>query len=477
MINLEIEKKTKREIIPRQEMPSQPHEERIKNFDEVPYGYTEAQAIKESQRCIQCKKPMCINGCPVGINIPEFIKKISERDFIGAAKIIKESNMLPAICGRVCPQEDQCEKLCVIGKKQAPVAIGNLERFAADFEVRHPLTPIPLIKSNGKKVAVVGSGPAGLACAGDLIKMGYQVTVFEALHKSGGVLVYGIPEFRLPKEIVQREIDYLKKLGVEFRHNYIIGKIKTVDELLKDDGYIAVFLANGAGLPVFMNIPGENYNGVYSANEYLTRANLMKAYRFPEYDMPIKRKGRVAVVGGGNVAMDAVRTAIRLGAEEALIIYRRSRTEMPARLEEIKHAEEEGVKFHFLTNPLRINADSSGWVSNIECMKMELGEPDESGRRRPVAIKGSEHKIDVDSIIIAIGSGSNPLIANTTPDLKVNKWGNIIVDSEAGCKTSKEGVFAGGDIVTGAATVILAMGAGRNAARSIDNYLKDKKSP
>lgn len=471
----EEEKKTekkKRPKIPRQSMPVQDPAVRIRNFNEVPYGYTEESAKLESSRCIQCKKPFCIDACPVRINIPGFIKKINEGDILEAARIIKKDNCLPAICGRVCPQEDQCELVCIVGKKDAPVAIGRLERYAADYEAEHGKFEMPeMAPKTGRKVAVVGSGPGGLACAGELIKMGHDVTVFEALHKPGGVLVYGIPEFRLPKVIVQREVDYLAKLGVEFRMNFVVGKIRTVDDLIEKDGYEAVFLANGAGLPVFMNIPGENLNGVYSANEYLTRSNLMKAYKFPDYDTPITRWKNVAVIGGGNVAMDAVRTALRLGADNAYIIYRRSHDEMPARKEESEHAEEEGIQFRMLTNPIRVIGDKDGWVRAIECIKMELGEPDESGRRRPVPIKGSEFEIEIDAVVMAIGSGSNPLVASSTPGLNINKWGNIIVDSENTGRSSKKGVFAGGDIVTGAATVILAMGAGRNVAAAINEYL------
>ncbi len=464
--------KKKRPKIPRQAMPVQDPAVRIRNFNEVPYGYTEESAKLESIRCIQCKKPFCIDACPVRINIPGFIKKINEGDILEAARIIKKDNCLPAICGRVCPQEDQCERVCIVGKKDASVAIGRLERYVADYEAEHGKFEMPeMAPKTGRKVAVVGSGPGGLACAGELIKMGHDVTVFEALHKSGGVLVYGIPEFRLPKAIVQREVDYLAKLGVEFRMNFVVGKIRTVDDLIEKDGYEAVFLANGAGLPVFMNIPGENLNGVYSANEYLTRSNLMKAYKFPDYDTPITRWKNVAVIGGGNVAMDAVRTALRLGADNAYIIYRRSHNEMPARKEEIEHAEEEGIQFRMLTNPIRVLGDKDGWVRAIECIKMELGEPDESGRRRPVPIKGSEFEIEIDAVVMAIGSGSNPLVASSTPGLNVNKWGNIIVDSENTGRSSKKGVFAGGDIVTGAATVILAMGAGRNVAAAINEYL------
>jgi len=461
----------KKTDIPRQKMSEQKPEERVKNFKEVPFGYSEDLAITEAKRCLFCKKPLCIAGCPVEIDIPGFIKLISEGDFIGAAKKLKETNSLPAVCGRVCPQEDQCEKVCVLAKKYDPVAIGNLERFAADYEREKGEIEIPRIdKSTGKKVAIVGSGPAGLTVAGDLIKMGHRVTVFEALHKAGGVLVYGIPEFRLPKAVVQSEVDYLARLGVEIKTSSVIGMVQTIDELF-DSGYQAIFIGTGAGLPNFMRIPGENLNGVYSANEYLTRSNLMKAYSFPEYDTPIFSGKNVAVLGGGNTAMDSVRTALRLGADNAYIVYRRSRKEMPARIDEIHHAEEEGVQFHFLTAPVRYLETQDGWVKSMECIKMQLGEPDASGRRRPVPIEGSNYIMDVDTVVVAIGNSSNPLVPKTTPGLEVNKWGNIIADPET-CQTSRKGVFAGGDIVTGGATVILAAGAGKKAARAIDAYLK-----
>lgn len=468
----EVKEKKGKTKIPRQKMPEQDPKVRAKNFDEVPFGYMPELSLLEASRCLQCKKPSCIEGCPVSIDIPGFISLILKEDFLGAARKIKEMNSLPAVCGRVCPQEDQCEKLCILGKKGEPVAIGRLERFAADFERTQGNFIIPpLDPSTGKKVAVVGSGPAGLTLAGDLIKKGHQVTIFEALHKAGGVLVYGIPEFRLPKAIVQAEVEYLQKLGVEIRTNIVIGKIYTVDELLAN-GYDAIFLGTGAGLPTFMNIPGENLNGVYSANEYLTRSNLMKAYLFPKYDTPIARGKKVAVLGGGNVAMDAARTALRLGAENVYIVYRRSKKELPARIEEVHHAEEEGIQFHFLTLPVEILGNEDGWVCGMRCQRMELGEPDESGRRRPVPIPGSEFDLEVDMVIVAIGTGANPLIPSTTPDLKTNKWGYIIADPETGA-TSKKGVYAGGDIVTGSATVILAMGAGRKAAQAIHKYLMD----
>ncbi|RMF95066.1 MAG: NADPH-dependent glutamate synthase [Candidatus Schekmanbacteria bacterium] len=457
--------------IERQPMPEQDPNVRNKNFEQVNLGLAEEMAIMEAKRCLQCKKPMCVQGCPVGIDIPAFINLIAEGRYLEAARKIKEKNSLPAVCGRVCPQEEQCEGVCVLSKKSMPVAIGNLERFAADFEMAMGEIKIPpLPKPTGKKVAVIGSGPSGLTVAGELAKMGHQVTVFEALHKSGGVLIYGIPEFRLPKKILQVEIDYVSKLGVEIVNNFVIGKTKTLDELLSN-GYDAAFIGSGAGLPYFMNIPGENLNGVYSANEYLTRNNLMKAYLFPEYDTPIFRGKNVAVIGGGNTAMDAVRTSKRLGAEHSYIIYRRSRAEMPARIEEIKHAEEEGVEFLLLNNPLRIIGDEKGWVKEIECIKMELGEPDESGRRRPVPIEGSEFTIKVDTVVVAIGNGANPLIPMTTKGIETNRYGNITIDPKTGA-TSKPGVFAGGDIVRGGATVILAMGDGKVAANSINEYLK-----
>ncbi len=457
--------------IPRQPMPEQDPKERVKNFYEVPYGYTEEQAMEEARRCIQCKKPLCVGGCPVNIDIPWFLKLIAEGKFVEAAHKIKETNALPAVCGRVCPQEDQCEKVCVIGKKNDPVSIGRLERFAADYEREHGEVMIPHIPSwTGKRIAVVGSGPAGLTVAGDMLKKGHKVTIFEALHAPGGVLMYGIPEFRLPKKIVAAEVDYLKRMGAEIVTNAVIGKLETVDELLAN-GYDAVFLGTGAGLPYFMNIPGENLVGVYSANEYLTRVNLMRAFQFPEYDTPVIRGRKVAVIGGGNTAMDAARTALRLNPEEVSIIYRRSRAEMPAREEEIHHGEEEGLKFHMLTNPVRFIGDEEGRLKAIECVRMELGEPDESGRRRPVKIEGSEFLIEADVAIISIGNGANPLIPQTTPDIKTNKWGNITVDLDTG-RTSKKGVFAGGDIVRGGSTVILAMGDGRRAANSMHEYLE-----
>jgi glutamate synthase (NADPH/NADH) small chain len=466
----ETTEKKKRAQIPRQKMPEQDPKVRAKNFDEVPFGYTAELAKLEASRCLQCKKPSCVEGCPVSVDIPSFIWLILQGDFLGAARKLKEMNSLPAVCGRVCPQEDQCEKACILGKKGEPVAIGRLERFAADYELANGefIMP-PKAPPTDKKVAVVGAGPAGLTLAGDLIKKGHQVTIFEALHKAGGVLVYGIPEFRLPKDIVQAEVNYLKRLGVEVKTNMVIGKIYTVDELMAN-GYNAVFLGTGAGLPTFMNIPGENLNGVYSANEYLTRSNLMKAYLFPQYDTPIAKGKNVAVLGGGNVAMDSARTALRLGADNVYIVYRRSKKELPARIEEVHHAEEEGVQFHFLTLPVKMLGNEDGRVCGMECQRMELGEPDESGRRRPIPLPGSEFSLEVDMIVVAIGTGANPLVPSTTSDLKTNKWGYIIADPETGA-TSKKGVYAGGDIVTGSATVILAMGAGRKAAESIHKYL------
>lgn len=456
----------------RMDMPRQDPKERIKNFNEVALGYTEDMAVAEAERCLQCKKPVCIDGCPAEVKIPEFIQLVVERKFVEASRKIKETNALPAICGRVCPQEEQCEEVCVLNKKGAPVAIGRLERFVSDYEAAAGAVEVPqLPPKTGKRVAVVGSGPAGLTVAADLALMGHQVVLFEALHKAGGVLVYGIPEFRLPKAIVQREVDYIQKLGVELYCDVVVGKTFTVDDLLYEEGFDAVFLGVGAGLPWFMDIPGENLNGVYSANEFLTRNNLMKAYLFPEYDTPIKVGRKVAVVGGGNVAMDSVRTALRLGAEEAHIVYRRSRVEMPARNEEIENAEEEGVIFDMLVNPIEILGDEKGWVKGMKCIRMELGEPDESGRRRPVPIEGSEFIMDVDMVVMAIGTGANPLVPSTTPDMDINRRGYIVADPET-CKTTKKGVFAGGDIIRGAATVILAVGDGKKAARSIDHYLR-----
>ena len=461
--------------IQRQLMPEQDPLQRRSNFNEVNLGFTEELAKMEALRCIQCPKPTCIEGCPVGVKINEFIALVAEGDFLGAADKMKEDNLLPAICGRVCPQEEQCEVKCVVGKKNEPVAIGRLERFVADYERETVGIRVPSLKTKtGKKVAIVGSGPAGLSCAGDLIQMGHDVTVFEALHELGGVLIYGIPEFRLPKSIVKEEIDSLSKLGVEFKTNEVIGLTDTVDELMQND-YDAVFIAVGAGLPYFLNIPGENLNGVYSSNEFLTRVNLMKAYRFPEFDTPVFncKDKNVAVFGGGNTAMDTVRISKRLGAKNAYIIYRRSDVEMPARAEEIHHAKEEGIEFILLSNPLEFIGDEKGWLKSVKIQRMELGEPDSSGRRRPIPIPGSDYILPIDMAVISIGNGSNPIIQKTTPDLNYNKWGNILVDENT-MKTSKKGVFAGGDIVTGGATVILAMGAGRKAAAAINDYLKSE---
>lgn len=458
-------------------MPTQEPEVRAHNFSEVATGYTEEMALDEAMRCLNCKNMPCVSGCPVRIHIPEFISKIKEGDFEGAYQVISKSSSLPAVCGRVCPQESQCESKCVRGIKGEPVGIGRLERFVADWHNEHYSGNVEAPQSNGHRVAVVGSGPSGLTCAGDLAKKGYKVTVFEALHLAGGVLVYGIPEFRLPKAIVQKEVDTLKALGVDIETNVVIGKTITIDELF-EDGYEAVFVGSGAGLPRFMGIPGESLKGVYSANEFLTRSNLMKAYR-EDSTAPIMRAKRVAVVGGGNVAMDAARTALRLGADEVSIVYRRSLDELPARAEEVEHAMEEGIKFRVLNNPVEIlgynNPDDrrdpkNGFVTGMRCIKCELGEPDEKGRRRPVEIEGSEWVLDVDCVIMSIGTSPNPLIKSTTEGLEVNRHGGIIVEEETG-KTSKEGVYAGGDAVTGAATVILAMGAGKCAAKAIDEYL------
>lgn len=459
--------------VARQGMPCQEPQVRVKNFSEVATGYSEEQALLEASRCLQCKKPLCRTGCPVEVLIPDFIKLVSEKDFAGAAVKLKEKNNLPAICGRVCPQESQCESKCIVGKKGEPVAIGRLERFVADYELANGGATPAKAAPSGKKVAIIGGGPAGLSCAADLAKMGHAVTVFEALHVAGGVLMYGIPEFRLPKNVVQTEIDNLRKIGVEIKTNMVVGKATSVDELMQQDGFDAVFIGTGAGLPYFMNIPGENLLGVYSANEFLTRSNLMKAYNFPEYVTPTKVGKKVAILGAGNVAMDASRTALRLGAEESIIVYRRSREEMPARKEELEHAEEEGVKFQLLTNPVEIIGDENGVVKGMKCLRYELGEPDASGRRSPVAIPGSEFIMDVDTVVVAIGQGPNPLVTKSTPGLELNRKGNIVADSET-LATTKPGVFAGGDIVTGAATVILAMGAGKTAARAIDEYLKNK---
>ncbi len=462
--------KGKKTTIPRQSMPEQDADVRRRNFDEVPLGYTPETARAEASRCLQCRKPACVEGCPVGVDIPGFIHLIKEGDFTGAIRNIWGKNALPAVCGRVCPQEIQCEGVCILAKKGDPVAIGHLERFAADYERLNGSGELPPRgEATGKKVAVVGSGPSGLTVAGDLIQKGHAVTILEAFHKPGGVLVYGIPEFRLPKEIVAQEINFLERLGVTVECNQVVGRTVSIDELF-DEGYEAVYLGVGAGLPRFLNIPGENLIGILSANEYLTRANLMKAYLFPKVDTPIPRGKNVVVLGAGNVAMDSARTAMRLGAESVKIVYRRSRDEMPARVEEIHHAEEEGIEFFLLTNPTKYIGDERGRLTGMECLRMELGEPDDSGRRRPVAVKGSEFALDCDLAIVAVGSGANPLLTQSTPGLKLNQWEYIEADPETG-KTSMRGVWAGGDIVTGAATVILAMGAGRKAADSIHNYL------
>jgi glutamate synthase (NADPH/NADH) small chain len=452
-------------------MKTQEPGKRSRNFNEVALGYSEEAVVAEANRCLQCKNAPCRQGCPVEVDIPAFIKMVAERDFTGAIKKIKEKNSLPAICGRVCPQESQCEKYCTLGKKYEPVAIGRIERYCADRELATGVTPQETMPSTGKKVAIIGSGPAGLTCAADLAKLGHKVTVFEALHVPGGVLMYGIPEFRLPKQVVQTEVNNLKNLGVEILVNNVVGKSTTVDELMSEGGYDAVFIGTGAGLPYFMRIQGENACGVYTANEFLTRTNLMKAYLFPDCDTPIRIGKKVAVLGGGNVAMDSARTALRLGAEESWIVYRRSRNELPARQEEIEHAEEEGVNFAFLTSPTKILHDQDYWVTAMECLRYELGEPDASGRRRPVPISGSEFIMDVDTVVIAIGQGPNPLVPRTTSGLELTQKGNILADPATGA-TSKPGVYAGGDIVTGAATVILAMGAGRTAAKSINAYLQ-----
>ncbi len=465
------EKTKGKEKIPRQRMPEQKPDVRKRNFNEVPLGFDEDTAVKEAERCLQCKKPACIEGCPVSVDIPGFIRLIKERAFTKSIRNVWERNSLPAVCGRVCPQEIQCEGKCILGKKEDPVAIGALERFVADRERNQGTGELPpKAAPTGKRVAVVGCGPSGLTVAGDLILKGHDVTIFEAFHKPGGVLVYGIPEFRLPKEIVYSEVNFLERLGVKVECNVVVGRTVHVDELLGEEGFDAVYVGVGAGLPRFLNIPGENLIGVYSANEYLTRANLMKAYLFPEYDTPIALGNDVAVFGAGNVAMDAARTAMRLGADRVRIVYRRSREEMPARLEEIHHAEEEGIEFHLLTAPTRLIGDDKGHISGIECIEMELGEPDESGRRRPVPKEGSKFQLDCDLAVIAVGAAANPLLTRSTEGLELNRWGYIIADPHTG-KTTKPGVWAGGDIVTGQATVILAMGAGRMASDSIHSYL------
>jgi glutamate synthase (NADPH/NADH) small chain len=459
-----------RERIPRQDMPRQKPEERRHNFREVAQGYTLEQALTEAKRCLQCKKPSCIEGCPVQVRIPEFIGALRNEDYRRAAELLKDKNNLPAICGRVCPQETQCEIRCVLGRKEEPVAIGRLERFVADWERADGVQVPSRAAPTGQRVAVIGAGPAGLTCAGDLARYGYEVTIFEALHAPGGVLMYGIPEFRLPKDIVQAEVDYVRSLGAELRLNTVVGKLRTVHELL-DEGYDAIFLGTGAGLPMFMSIPGENLNGVLSANEFLTRNNLMRAYLFPDYDTPIKIGRRVAVVGAGNVAMDASRSALRLGAEEVHIVYRRSRQEVPARAEEVENAEEEGVIFDFLTNPVEVLGNEKGWVSGLRCIRMELGEPDASGRRRPVPIPGSEFEMDIDTVVMALGTRPNPMVFSQSVGLERTRHGTVVANEETG-RTKLERVWSGGDIVTGAATVISAMGAGKRAAADIDAYLR-----
>jgi glutamate synthase (NADPH/NADH) small chain len=471
-----LEEKPKPKLnLNRVSMPRQEPKVRAKNYNEVALGYTEAMALEEASRCIQCPKRPCIEGCPVNVDIPEFINELRNNNMPEAVKILKSKNSLPGICGRVCPQETQCESMCTLGKKEAPIAIGRLERYVADWERTHssgkPSSP-DIASPSGKKLAVIGSGPAGLTCAADLAKMGHKVTIFEALHVAGGVLMYGIPEFRLPKSIVQTEVNYVKSLGVEIKLDSVMGKLTTVDELLTSI-YDAVFLGTGAGLPMFLNIPGENLNGVYSANEFLTRVNLMKAYLFPDYDTPIKIGRKVAVIGGGNVAMDSARCALRLGADEVYIVYRRSRAEMPARHEEVENAEEEGIIFKLLTNPKRFIGNDKGWVTAMECYEMELGEPDASGRRRPVIKPNSEFTIDIDVAVVALGTTPNPLIPSTTKGLETTKHGTVVADEATG-KTVKDKVWAGGDVVTGAATVISAMGAGKRAAGSIDAYLRGK---
>jgi len=457
-------------------MREQDPKDRGSNFQEVPYGYSPEEAMEEAARCLQCKAAPCVKGCPAEVDIPKFIDKIKEGKFKEALSVIINTNTLPAICGRVCPQEDQCEEQCVLLKTGSPINIGGLERFAADYErevAEDSKKEVKAVETKGDKVAVIGSGPAGLTCAADLAKMGYSVTIFEGLHAPGGVLTYGIPEFRLPKDIVVQEVEGIKHLGVEIKYNYIIGKIKTIEDLRRD-GYKVFFIATGAGLPYFMGIEGEHLGGVYSANEFLTRVNLMKAYRFPEYDTPVNIGKKVAVVGAGNVAMDAARCALRLGAEKVYIIYRRTEQEMPARIDEIHHAKEEGIEFHLLTSPVKIVGDDEGNIIKLICLKNKLGEPDDSGRRRPVEIKGSEFDLEMDTVVIAIGNGPNPLLLNTVEGLELNKWGNIVADDDG--QTSMEDIFAGGDIVTGAATVIAAMGVGKHAAKAMATYLSGNKN-
>lgn len=467
----------KKLILERVPMGKREPQERVKGFYEVALGYTEEQAIKEASRCLECRKPSCIQGCPVEVDIPSFIQEIKDGEFLKSSKILKENNPLPAVCGRVCPQEDQCEKICVLARKGAPVAIGRLERFAADYEaeVASLGSPSSRLFSAGARIAVIGSGPASLVCASELAKKGYSVTILESLHAPGGVLVYGIPEFRLPKDIVKREIDFIKSLGVRVVTNFLVGRTRRIDELMDEDGYEAVFIGTGAGLPMFMHIPGENLLGIYSANEFLTRVNLMKAYQFPEYDTPVKVGEKVGVIGGGNVAMDSARVALRAGAKKVTVLYRRTKNEMPARIEEIENAEEEGVEFMFLVAPVQYIADENGWVRQAKLIRMRLGEPDSSGRRRPISIKNSEFMVPLDTMIVAVGQLTSPLIANTTPGLKIDrKRGTIVVDQKTGA-TTRDGVFAGGDATTGAATVISAAGAGKGAAKYIDNYCQENK--
>jgi len=467
-----VDKEQRKHGIP---MAKQDVLDRIHNFYEVALGYNEEQAVREAERCLQCPNPLCVTGCPVDIDIPAFIKEIKEKNFLAASSKLKEKNSLPAVCGRVCPQENQCQKSCIIGKMGDPISIGRLERFASDYERRKGVTVPEKEKSSFTgKVAIVGSGPAGLTAAADLVKLGHEVVMFESLHMAGGVLMYGIPEFRLPKEIVQAEVTYIKKLGVDVKTNYTIGRIYTIDELFAD-GFDTIFVGSGAGLPSFMRIPGENLGGVYSANEFLIRVNLMKGYLFPDYDTPIRIGKNVAVIGGGNVAMDSARCSLRLGAEKVYIVYRRSREELPARAEEAENAEEEGIIFRLLNNPTKFIGDESGWVKGMECIKMELGEPDASGRRRPVPIEGSEFMMDIDTAIIAIGQTPNPLIQRTTEGLETTRYGTIVTQEETGA-TTKEGVYAGGDVVSGAATVISAMGAGKKAAKGIHEYILKKKA-
>ena len=458
--------KPKKEAVP---MPKQPPKVRRENFEEVATGYTEQQALEEASRCLQCPKPLCVTGCPVEIRIPDFIKLLRERKYEEAIQKIKEKNALPAVCGRVCPQEEQCQKMCIMGKVGEPISIGRLERFLADWERNRGIKTPDKARPTRKKIAVIGAGPAGLTAAADLAKLGHKVVIYEALHLAGGVLVYGIPEFRLPKSIVQSEVNYVQKLGVELKTGYLIGRIYTIPELLKHCGFDAVFIGTGAGLPAFMGIPGEGLGGIYSASEFLIRVNLMKSYAFPIYDTPIRIGKHVVVIGGGNVAMDSARSALRLGAEEVCVVYRRSREEMPARKEEIENAEEEGILCKFLANPTKFIGDEKGWVKAMECVCMELGPPDQSGRRRPIPVKGSEFVMDTDAVIVAVGRRPNPIIQSTTEGLSVTKWGTIMVDENG--KTNIEGVYAGGDIVTGEATVISAMGAGKKAAKAIHEYM------